>query len=57
MEFVEGIIKAINITSLTKQDLGTIFDAIDLNGDNYLSCNEFGYYLEGAKLKKDQKKS
>lgn len=40
-------------TTLTRQDLGTIFDAIDLNNDNYLSVNEFSYYLEGAKLKKD----
>lgn len=43
-------------TNLTRQDLGTIFDSIDLNGDHYLSVNEFGYYLEGAKLEKEQKK-
>jgi Ca2+-binding EF-hand superfamily protein len=57
LEFVDGVSKIITTTSLTRQDLGTIFDAIDLNGDNYLSVNEFGYYLDGAKLQKDQKKA
>lgn len=53
MEFVDGIAKLIMNTNLTRQDLGTIFDSIDLNGDHYLSVNEFGYYLEGAKLEKE----
>lgn len=53
IEFVDGLTKFIMSTSLTKQDLGVIFDEIDLNGDHYLSVNEFGYYLEGAKLQKD----
>jgi len=57
LEFVDGMTKIITATSLTRQDLGTIFDAIDVNGDNYLSVNEFGLYLEGAKLQKDQKKA
>lgn len=52
-EFVDGIAKLIMNTNLTRQDLGTIFDSIDLNGDHYLSVNEFGYYLEGAKLEKE----
>lgn len=50
MEFVDGLSKMILSTTLTRQDLGIIFDEIDLNGDHYLSVNEFGYYLEGAKL-------
>lgn len=50
MEFVDGLSKIILSTTLTRQDLGIIFDEIDLNGDHYLSVNEFGYYLEGAKL-------
>ena len=56
-EFVEGITRIIMLPSLTRQDLGTIFDAIDLNNDKSLSLNEFGYYLQGAKLKKEQKKA
>ncbi len=50
---MDGIAKLIMNTNLTRQDLGTIFDSIDLNGDHYLSVNEFGYYLEGAKLEKE----
>jgi Ca2+-binding EF-hand superfamily protein len=57
IEFTEGISRSIMLPSLTRQDLGTIFDAIDLNNDKSLSLNEFSYYLQGAKLKKDQKKA
>lgn len=44
-EFIEGISRVIMLPSLTRQDLGTIFDAIDLNNDKSLSLNEFSYYL------------
>jgi len=57
LEFVTGLSTIMTSSLLTKQDLGTIFDMIDINGDNYLSVNEFGYFLQGVKLKKEEKKA
>lgn len=56
MEFVQGLSKLLQY-SISQQDLATIFDAIDINNDHFLSVNEFGYYLQGAKLQKEQKKA
>jgi Ca2+-binding EF-hand superfamily protein len=57
LEFVTGLSNIMTTSLLTRQDLGTIFDVIDINGDNYLSVNEFGYFLQGVKLKKEEKKA
>lgn len=40
---------------ITNKDLGDIFDSIDVNGDHYLSVNEFSLFLEGAKMTNKQK--
>lgn len=49
-EFVEGVYSLMKPCPLTKKDLGEIFDQIDINGDHYLSVNEFALFLDGAKL-------
>jgi Ca2+-binding EF-hand superfamily protein len=53
IEFVDGITNLTRPAVLTRQDLATIFDAIDINGDQFLSVNEFGLFLQGAKLKRE----
>ena len=44
-----------NIPGLVPQDLGSIFDALDVNGDGALSLMEFGLYLEGASINRAEK--
>ena len=44
-----------NIPGLQLSDLGLIFDAIDVNNDAFLSINEFGMFIEGAKASRMQK--
>lgn len=55
-EFTEGL-SAMMQHTISQQDLATIFDALDLSNDHFLSVNEFGLYLQGAKIQKDQKKA
>ena len=54
-EFVEGIYSLMRPCPITNKDLGEIFDQIDVNGDHYLSVNEFALFLEGAKMTNKQK--
>ena len=55
MEFVEGVYSLMKPCPITNKDLGDIFDQIDVNGDHYLSVNEFALFLEGAKITNKQK--
>lgn len=55
MEFVDGIYSLMKPCPITNKDLGDIFDQIDVNGDHYLSVNEFALFLEGAKMTNKQK--
>jgi hypothetical protein len=34
------------------RDYAIIFNALDINNDNSLSLNEFGLFIEGAKIEK-----
>ena len=54
MEFVTGL-ERMNIMGLTKKDYNTIFEHIDIDGNGFLSVNEFGLFLEGATLTRQQK--
>jgi Ca2+-binding EF-hand superfamily protein len=51
-EFIDGLFTMMNHT-ISQQDLAIVFDALDLNNDHFLSVNEFGLYLQGAKIQKD----
>lgn len=54
MEFVTRM-KALAVPGLLPQDLGLIFDSIDVNADQSLSVEEFRLFLQGAKLTKDER--
>lgn len=54
-EFINGVSLVIVNGSLEKDDLITIFSEIDINKDRYLSINEFGLFITGAKLKRQQR--
>ena len=38
------------IPGVDMRDYAIIFNALDINNDGVLSLNEFGLFLEGAKL-------
>ena len=52
MEFVTGM-EVMNIAGFLEQDYNTIFEHIDLDGNGFLSVNEFGLFLEGATLTRE----
>lgn len=54
-EFVDGVSRVVVSGSITRSDLEAIFKAIDINKDHFLSVNEFGLFLTGAKLKREQR--
>lgn len=54
-EFVDGVSRVVVSGSITRSDLEAIFKAIDINKDQFLSVNEFGLFLTGAKLKREQR--
>jgi len=53
-EFVTGI-EQFKIPGVMKKDANIIFEQIDIDGNQYLSVNEFGLFLEGAKLDRKQR--
>lgn len=53
-EFVNSL-GYMNIPGLQLSDLGLIYDAIDINNDGFLSVNEFGMFIEGAKASRMQR--
>jgi Ca2+-binding EF-hand superfamily protein len=54
-EFVMTMPQIIQIPGIEMRDYAIIFNALDLNNDGTLSLNEFGLFLEGAKVDKMQK--
>ena len=55
MEFLVGMEQHFPIPTLTKRDYNSIFDAIDIDDNGFLSVNEFCLYIEGAQLTRDQR--
>ena len=53
-EFVSGL-GNLYIDGLSTRDLVRIFDAIDVDGNRYLSVNEFSLYLDGAKQRIEER--
>ena len=51
-EFVDGL-NRLNIPGLMAKDYVLIFEAIDIDGNKYLSLNEFALYVEGASKKRE----
>ena len=49
-EFVNSMPIFMQIPGVDMRDYAIIFNALDLNNDGNLSLNEFGMFLEGAKL-------
>ena len=54
-EFADGVCNVIRSGTITRLDSEAIFKAIDSNNDKFLSVNEFGLYLKGASLKRENK--
>ena len=54
LEFVSGL-EVMNIPGLNKKDFSTIFECIDIDRNGFLSVNEFGMFLEGAALTREQR--
>lgn len=52
-EFTKGVKNL--IPTLSEKELSSIFDAIDVNNDQYLSVSEFSRCLQGAKLNREQR--
>lgn len=46
---------ALCIPGLSTKDLVRVFDAIDVDNNRHLSVNEFSLYLEGAKLRIEER--
>ena len=53
-EFVQGM-HMLGIPGMMQKDYVKIFETIDIDGNAYLSANEFSLYLEGAQKKREQK--
>lgn len=45
----------LQIPGLSKRDYTQIFQQIDLDGNRFLSVNEFALYLEGAQKSRDER--
>ena len=45
----------LSIPGLLPQDLGQVFDSLDINDDGSLSVHEFSLYLEGAELSRAER--
>lgn len=54
-EFIDGVKSIVLSERITRDNLTAIFKAIDINNDGHLSVNEFSLFLEGAKLKREQR--
>ena len=54
-EFVDGVKSIVLSERITRENLTAIFKAIDINNDGHLSVNEFSLFLEGARLKREQR--
>ncbi len=54
-EFVNSMPIFMQIPGVDMRDYAIIFNAIDLNNDGQLSLNEFGMFLEGAKMDQIQR--
>lgn len=54
-EFVTSLASILQIPGLDMRDYAMIFNALDLNNDGSLSLNEFGMFIEGAKVDKMQR--
>jgi Ca2+-binding EF-hand superfamily protein len=54
MEFVNRL-AYMQVPGITPSDLGQLYDQIDINNDGFLSVNEFGMFIEGAKANRMQK--
>ena len=51
-ELVEKLAGAISLKDINQQEIGDLFDKIDVNDNGTLTVNEFALYIEGAQLKK-----
>ena len=54
MEFVNGL-SYLQVPGIQPSDLGHLYDSIDINNDGFLSVNEFGMFIEGAKATRMQR--
>lgn len=54
-EFVNSMPIFMQIPGVDMRDYAIIFNALDINNDGVLSLNEFGMFLEGAKLDQIQR--
>ena len=52
-EFVVSMARILQIPGMDMKSYAMIFNALDLNNDNALSVNEFGMFVEGAKIDKE----
>ena len=53
-EFVTGF-SGMQIPGLMQKHLVSVFEAIDIDNNCYLSLNEFSLYLEGVHKKREQR--
>ena len=54
-EFVTTLPQIMQIPGVEMRDYAIIFTALDINNDGKLSLNEFGLFIEGAKVEKMQR--
>ena len=54
-EFVTTMPNVLQIPGVDMREYAMIFNALDINNDGKLSINEFGMFIEGAKVDKLQR--
>lgn len=54
-EFVTSMARILQVPGMDMKSYAMIFNALDINNDNILSVNEFGMFIEGAKVNKQQR--
>ena len=54
-ELVDKLAGAIKLKDINQQEIGDLFDKLDVNDSGKLTPNEIGLYIDGAQLQKKER--